>query len=444
MWGREWCRLSVLMEKIVQKTARLAVVGLGYVGLPLAVEKAKAGYRVVGIDRNPARVEALRNGENYIGDVVDADLAALVGAGRLTATVNLAQAGGADCVCLCVPTPLDAHQQPDLRHLEGAVGALLPFLHRDMLVVLESTTYPGTTAERVIPRIERAGFLVGKDVFVAFSPERVDPGNRRYSVKNTPKVVGGATPACTAHAAALYERVLDAPVVQVSSPAVAEMEKLLENVYRNVNIALANELAQLCERMGINVWEVIEAASTKPYGFSAFYPGLGPGGHCIPLDPWYLSWKAREFGFHTTLIEDAGRINDAMPSYCAGRIARMLGRRHQPLRGAKILLLGAAYKADVADARESPAVKLAALLASEGAQIKIVDPLIARVTVGRKKLDTAPQVTPQLLQWADAVVLGAAHACFDYELIAGGAKCIFDTKNAFRGVNAGREQIETL
>jgi UDP-N-acetyl-D-glucosamine dehydrogenase len=444
MLGRGWCRLSALMEKIEGKTARLAVVGLGYVGLPLAVEKAKAGYSVTGIDRNPARVQAVKNGENYIGDVVDADLAALVGQGRLSATVNLAQTSNADCVCLCVPTPLDAHQQPDLRHLEASLGALLPFLHRDMLLVLESTTYPGTTAERIVPRVERAGFAVGRDIFVAYSPERVDPGNRRYSVKNTPKVVGGATRACTAHAAALYERVLEAPVVRVSSPAVAEMGKLLENVYRNVNIALVNELAQLCERMGVSVWEVIEAASTKPYGFSAFYPGLGPGGHCIPLDPWYLSWKAREFGFHTTLIEDAGRINDAMPAYCAGRLARLLGRRGMALRGARILLLGAAYKADVADARESPALKLAVVLLSEGAQLKIVDPFIPQAAAGGRRFHIEPQVTPALLDWADAVVVGAAHSCFDYEAVAAGAKCILDTKNAFAQVKSHRAVIEPL
>lgn len=433
--------MASLLERIASREARMAVVGLGYVGLPLAVEKAKAGYRVTGIERNPARVACVNAGENYIGDVVGEELASLVAEGRLRARTDFSPAGQADCVCLCVPTPLDAHQQPDIRYLTGSLEALGPHLHRDMLLVLESTTYPGTTAEMVAPFVRSRGFVVGQDIFVAFSPERVDPGNRRYSVSNTPKVVGGVTRRCTETAAALYEQVLRAPVLRASSPAVAEMEKLLENTYRNVNIALINELAQLCHRMDISVWEVIEAAATKPYGFSAFYPGLGPGGHCIPLDPWYLSWKAREYGFHTTLLEDAGRINDAMPDYCAGRVASLLSRHGMALHGAKILLLGAAYKADVADSRESAALRLLAALVRSGAEVRYTDPLLPSVPGPGGLLESSP--LEESLGWADVAVLGAAHSAFDYEDIAARAALIFDTKNAFSAVTR-RDNIERL
>ncbi|MEG1849122.1 MAG: nucleotide sugar dehydrogenase [Oscillospiraceae bacterium] len=433
--------MNDLLRRIASREALLTVVGLGYVGLPLAVEKAKAGFRVIGIDRNPTRVEQVNRGENYIGDVVDEELFALAAAGRLRAVGDFSPVDDADCVCLCVPTPLDAHQQPNLQHLIGSLDALAAHLHPGMLLVLESTTYPGTTAELVVPFLTRLGLTVGTDILVAFSPERVDPGNRRYSVRNTPKVVGGVTPACTEAAAALYEAVLDAPVVRVSSPGVAEMEKLLENVYRNVNIALVNELCQLCNKMGISVWEVIEAASSKPYGFAPFYPGMGPGGHCIPLDPWYLSWRAREFGFHTTLIEDAGRINDAMPDYCVRRISGLLSARGKALSGARILLLGAAYKADVADERESPALRLLVLLEREGAQLRCADPLLPEITVNGVRRATEP-LAP-LLDWCDLAVVGAAHRAFDWAEIARRAPLIFDTKNALRSVSA-RETIELL
>ena len=305
--------MASLKEKILAREATLGVIGLGYVGLPLAVEKAKAGFKVIGFDVQKEKVDMVNAGHNYIGDVVNEDLKALVDAGMLRATTDFAAAAQVDCVCICVPTPLDAHQQPDISYVRASTESITPYVHKDMLVVLESTTYPGTTDELVKPILERSGLKCGEDFYLAFSPERVDPGNLIYKTKNTPKVVGGCTPECTEVAAAMYETVLEAPVYKVSSPAIAEMEKILENTYRNVNIGLINELAILCDRMGIDIWEVVDAAKSKPYGFQAFYPGPGLGGHCIPLDPYYLSWKAREYGFHTSMIEASMMVNDRMP-----------------------------------------------------------------------------------------------------------------------------------
>ena len=301
-----------LKEKLLAREATLGVIGLGYVGLPLAVEKAKAGFKVYGFDVQKEKVDMVNAGKNYIGDVVNEDLEALVKAGQLVATANFADAAKCDCVCICVPTPLDAHQQPDISYVRSSTESIMPYVHKDMLVVLESTTYPGTTEELCKPILEKSGLKCGEDFYLAFSPERVDPGNLIYKTKNTPKVVGGCTPKCTEIAAAMYETVLEAPVYKVSSPAIAEMEKILENTYRNVNIGLINELAILCDRMGINIWEVIDAAKSKPYGFQAFYPGPGLGGHCIPLDPYYLSWKAREYGFHTSMIEASMMVGAAL------------------------------------------------------------------------------------------------------------------------------------
>ncbi len=435
--------MSELLTKIRSKTARLAVVGLGYVGLPLALEKAAAGYEVCGVDRDEKRVRTVLDKTASVAGISADALQKAFSCGRFGAGSDFDVISSCDAVCLCVPTPLDGHGAPDLSDLDAALACVVPRLKKGSLLILESTTYPGTTAERVAPAVERAGLRVGEDVLVAYSPERVDPGNLRWTVKNTPKVVGGMTDACAEAAAALYESVLDAPVVRVSSPAAAELEKLLENVYRNVNIALVNELAQLCERLNVSVWEVIAAAKTKPYGFSAFYPGLGPGGHCIPLDPWYLAWKAREYGFHTSLIENAGRINDEMPLYIVRRVTKNLSRRGIALNGARILLLGAAYKADVADARESPAVRLAALLEEEGARVTISDPLLGSVTVAGRERVCRRLPTPSVVHAHDIVVVGAAHACFDRRMIAAHAKAIFDTKNAFAEITS-RENIELL
>ena len=334
-----------LLDKINNREMKVGVIGLGYVGLPLAVEKAKAGFKTVGFDIQEEKVNLVNNGENYIGDVVGSDLSRLVDEGYLMATSDFSFIKGMDFIAICVPTPLDRHQQPDISFVKDSAAEVARYLTKDTIVVLESTTYPGTTRELVKPILEQgSGLECGKDFYLAFSPERVDPGNLIYKTKNTPKVVGGIGKDATETAAAMYRAVLDGEVLEVSSPDVAEMEKILENTYRNINIALVNELAQLCQEMGINVWEVIDAAKTKPYGFQAFYPGPGLGGHCIPLDPYYLSWKAREFGFHTSMIESSMMINDKMPGYCVERAGKILNRMGKPLKGSKVLVLGVAYK----------------------------------------------------------------------------------------------------
>jgi len=329
-----------LLEKIENKTAVIGVVGLGYVGLPLAVEKAKAGYKVIGFDIQQKRVDMVNKGQNYIGDVVDKELADLVKEGKISATTDYSKISIVDAVAICVPTPLDKYKQPDISYVVNSTREIAKYLHKGMLIVLESTTYPGTTEEVVKPILEESGLKCGEDFFLAFSPERVDPGNKVYNTKNTPKVVGGVTKTCTEIAARLYENVLEGEVFKVSSPRVAEMEKILENTFRNINIALVNEMAILCERMNIDIWEVIEAAKTKPYGFMAFYPGPGLGGHCIPIDPFYLTWKAREYDYHTRLIEIAGEINNYMPEYVVERVMKILNKFKKPLNGSKILILG--------------------------------------------------------------------------------------------------------
>ncbi|NLB21480.1 MAG: nucleotide sugar dehydrogenase, partial [Clostridium sp.] len=350
--------MNTIKEKLKNKTAVLGVIGLGYVGLPLAVEKAKAGYMTIGFDVQKSKVEMVNSGENYIGDVVNEDLSEIVSSGKLRATEDISEVANADCVCICVPTPLDIYQQPDISYVESSAKSILPYLHKDMLIVLESTTYPGTTEELLKPILESTGLKCGVDFFLAFSPERVDPGNLIYKTKNTPKVVGGITKECTDVAAALYESILDVPIHKVSSPAIAEMVKISENTYRNVNIGLVNELAMLCHKMGINFWEVIDAAKSKPYGFQAFYPGPGLGGHCIPLDPYYLSWKAREYGFHTSMIESSMMVNDRMPEYCVERASKMLNSAKKPMNGSKVLIIGVAYKQNIDDYRESPAIRV--------------------------------------------------------------------------------------
>ncbi|MBP3200332.1 MAG: nucleotide sugar dehydrogenase, partial [Lachnospiraceae bacterium] len=375
--------MSNLKEKILNKTATLGVCGLGYVGLPLAVEKAKAGYKVIGFDVQNEKVELVNSGKNYIGDVVDSDLEKLVKDGRLKATENFEEVASCDCVCICVPTPLDIHQEPDITYVKSSTESVAKYLHKDMLVVLESTTYPGTTEELLKPILEKAsGLKCGVDFYLAFSPERVDPGNLVYKTKNTPKVVGGCTPTCTDIAATMYECILEAPIHRVSSPAIAEMEKILENTYRNINIGLVNELARLCHKMNISIWEVIDAAKSKPYGFQAFYPGPGLGGHCIPLDPYYLTWKAREYGFHTTLIENSMVINDSQPAYVVERAMHILNEYKKAINGAKVLVLGVAYKQDIDDYRESPAIRVIEELKKVGADIKYYDPYISKFKDG--------------------------------------------------------------
>ncbi|MEE1277850.1 MAG: nucleotide sugar dehydrogenase [Acutalibacteraceae bacterium] len=436
--------MSTLKEKILNKTATLGVCGLGYVGLPLAVEKAKAGFKVLGFDVQETKVNMVNNGENYIGDVVNEDLKAIVDSGNLRATTDFSAVASCDCVCIAVPTPLDRHQQPDISYVKSSTESIAPYLHKDMLVVLESTTYPGTTEELLKPILENAsGLKCGKDFYLAFSPERVDPGNLIYKTKNTPKVVGGCTPECTEVAATMYEMVLEAPVHRVSSPAVAEMEKILENTYRNINIGLVNELAILCNRMGISIWEVVDAAKSKPYGFQAFYPGPGLGGHCIPLDPYYLSWKAREYGFHTSMIESSMMVNDKMPEYCVERTMHILNTHKKAINGAKVLVLGVAYKQDIDDYRESPAIRVIEELNKVGADVKYFDPWVSEFKENGVSMKGEPELTEKLLSDADIVLVTAAHTNVDYDFVQKHAKAVFDTKNAMKNVK-NRDNIEVL
>jgi UDP-N-acetyl-D-glucosamine dehydrogenase len=432
-----------IKDKIIQKQSVLGVIGLGYVGLPLAVEKAKAGYKTIGFDIQKEKVDNVNKGINYIGDVVNEDLKKLVESGFLSATSDFAQVAKADTICICVPTPLDQYQQPDISYVKSAAESILPHLHKDMLIILESTTYPGTTRELILPILERSGLKCGKDFYLAFSPERVDPGNLLYKTKNTPKVVGGITPQCTDIAATLYESILQAPVHRVSSPEVAEMEKILENTYRNINIGLINELAILCNRMGINIWEVIDAAKTKPFGFQAFYPGPGLGGHCIPLDPYYLAWKAREFGFHTSMIESSMMINDRMPEYTVERAGKILNRFQKPINGSKILILGVAYKQDIDDYRESPALRVIEILEHAGAKVSYFDPYISKyiekghIKLGLKNLDE------KSLKDSDLVIITTGHTSIDYSIVQKYSQYIFDTKNAMKKLQI-RANIELL
>jgi len=432
-----------LREKLIRKTAILGVVGLGYVGLPLAVEKAKAGYKTIGFDIQKEKVDLVNRGINYIGDVVNEDLEKLVADKLLVATTDFAQVANADCVCICVPTPLDEHQQPDISYVKASAESIVPYMHKDMLIVLESTTYPGTTEELLKPILEQSGLKCGEDFYLAFSPERVDPGNLIYKTKNTPKVVGGVTSECTEIAAIMYENILEAPIHRVSSPAVAEMEKILENTYRNINIGLVNELAILCNKMGINVWEVIDAAKSKPYGFQAFYPGPGLGGHCIPLDPYYLSWKAREYGFHTSMIESSMMINDRMPEYCVERASKILNKFKKSLNGSKILVLGVAYKQDIDDYRESPALRVIEELEKEGAEVNFYDPYVQEYRKDGVVKIGEPELTAELIGTADLVVITTAHSNVDYSFIQQNAKFVFDTKNAMKNV-LNRNNIELL
>lgn len=433
----------MVQKKLEQKTALLGVIGLGYVGLPLAVEKAMAGYKVIGFDIQPQKVDMVNNGINYIGDVVDEDLKTIVEQGMLSATVDFGRINELDAVSICVPTPLDRYQQPNISYVKSTAETIAKYMHKDMLIVLESTTYPGTTEELVKPILESTGLKCGEDFYLAFSPERVDPGNLIYNTKNTPKVVGGITPTCTEIAATLYKNILEADVFKASSPAVAEMEKILENTYRNINIGLINELAILCDKMKINIWEVIEAAKTKPYGFQAFYPGPGLGGHCIPLDPYYLSWKAREYGFHTSMIESSMMINDRMPEYCVERAGRILNTVKKPLNGSRVLVLGVAYKQDINDYRESPALKVIEHLDERGAEVIFYDPYIEEYRHEGKVRKGENALTRDLIQSADLVMVTTAHTTVDYDFVQQHAKLVFDTKNAMKNVRE-RHNIEVL
>ena len=445
--GRGDCLMALkdeLLGKIASRSLSVGVVGLGYVGLPLAVEKAKAGFHTVGFDVQARKVEMVNQGHNYIGDVVNADLEALVKSGMLHATSDFSEVATLDFIAICVPTPLDAHQQPDISYVKSSAEAVAAHLRRGAMVVLESTTYPGTTEEYLLTILEQgSGLECGVDFYLGFSPERVDPGNLIYKTKNTPKVVGAIGAEAQEVIAAVYRAVLSSEVFVVSSPRVAEMEKILENTYRNVNIGLVNELAMLCHKMDINLWEVIAAASTKPYGFQAFFPGPGLGGHCIPLDPYYLSWKAREYGFHTSMIESSMMINDRMPEYCADRMAELLNQRALAVRNSKVLQLGMAYKQDIDDFRESPAIEVNRILRQRGAQVQYYDPYLPEFTAKGEHYVGLQELTDAAIAEADIVVITTAHTNVDYLRVQRLAKCVFDTKNAMRSV-AARENIFLL
>lgn len=433
-----------LLKKIENRTIVAGVVGLGYVGLPLAVEKAKAGFKTIGFDVQAAKVDMVNAGKNYIGDVVDSDLAELVKSGMFKATTDFSFVKDVDFIAICVPTPLDKHQEPDISYVRSSAEAIAKYLRPGTMVVLESTTYPGTTEELIKPILEKgSGLVCGKDFYLGFSPERVDPGNLIYKTKNTPKVVGAVGEDAAEVISAMYRAVLESDIYTVSCPAVAEMEKILENTYRNINIGLVNELGRLCHKMGISVWEVIDAAKSKPYGFQAFYPGPGLGGHCIPLDPYYLTWKAREFGFHTTLIENSMVINDGQPEYCVERAMHILNRHKKAINGAKVLILGVAYKQDIDDYRESPAIRVIEELEKVGAEVCYYDPWVSSYKEKGEVKYSEPVLTEELLKSADLVMVTCAHSNVDYAFVQQHATAIFDTKNVMKDVTP-RDNIEVL
>lgn len=435
---------ETVLRKISERTIVAGVIGLGYVGLPLAVEKAKAGFKTIGFDVQQKKVDMVNSGHNYIGDVVDSDLALLVKNGRLSATDDFSFVKDVDFIAICVPTPLDKHQEPDISYVRDAAVAIAKYLRQGTMVVLESTTYPGTTEELIKPILEKgSGLKCGEDFYLGFSPERVDPGNLIYKTKNTPKVVGAIGETAKEVISAMYEAVLDGEIYTVSSPAIAEMEKILENTYRNINIGLINEMGRLCHEMGISIWEVIDAAKTKPYGFQAFYPGPGLGGHCIPLDPYYLTWKAREYGFHTTLIENSMVINDGQPEYCVERAMHILNRYKKAINGAKVLILGVAYKQDIEDYRESPAIRVIEELKEVGADVQYYDPWVPEYHKDGDIVQGLEKISSEIVKEYDLVMITTAHTNVDYEMVQKNAKVIFDTKNVMKNLK-DRENIEVL
>lgn len=419
-----------LQSRILDRTARVGVVGLGYVGLPLAVEFARAGFEVIGIDVQESKVDQFNRGRSYIKDVKNSLLQPLVESGKLRATTDFSIIRELDTVDICVPTPLRKTKDPDMSYVVGATDAIAEHLHSGLLVMLESTTYPGTTEELVLPKLQASGLSVGEDFFVCFSPERVDPGNPNFKTSNIPKVVGGITRTCTQLGALFYQQALET-VVPVSSTRVAEMVKLLENTFRMINIGLANEMALMCDRMNIDVWEVIDAAATKPFGFMPFYPGPGLGGHCIPIDPFYLSWKSKEAGIEARFIELAGYINGRMPEFVVEKIQNALNDASKPVRGSRIHVLGAAYKRDIDDVRESPALDIMLLLKRRGALVTFSDPYVPRIEIDGARFET--QELLSAVEAADCVVIVTDHSGIDYRAVVERSKLILDTRNTLRG-----------
>ena len=425
------CAVS-LLERFTNRTARVGVIGLGYVGLPLALRFSEAGFRVIGFDIDQAKADAINSGRSYFLHIPDAAVAA-ARARCFEATTQVSRAAEADALIICVPTPLTASREPDLSFVINTVESILPYLRAGQLISLESTTYPGTTEEELKPRIEQLGFKVGEDIFLCFSPEREDPGNPHFTTRNIPKICGGATSACLEAGVALYSQAVD-KVVPVSSTRAAEMTKLLENIHRSVNIGLVNEMKIIADRMDIDILEVIRAAATKPFGFVPYYPGPGLGGHCIPIDPFYLTWKARQYGLHTRFIELAGEINSAMPHWVIGKVVDALNERRKPLNGSRVLVLGIAYKKNVDDMRESPAVELMSLLAARGARVEYSDPhvpVFPRMRKYRFELESVP-VSSETLSQYDAVLIATNHDAFDYDMIREHAQLVVDTRGVYR------------
>src|ERR1700683_4814862 len=420
---------ELLAAKIRSKTARVGVVGLGYVGLPLAVEYAQAGFNVTGIDLSAGKAARINAGDSYIGDVASAVVAPLVASGKLRATTDFSVIRNLDTVNICVPTPLRKTKDPDMSYIIAACEEIAKYLHPGMLVILESTTYPGTTDELVLPMLERSGLKVGEDFFLCFSPERIDPGNPKYHTRNIPKAVGGITPACTEMGCLFYSQALET-VVPLSSTSVAEMVKLLENTFRMINIGLVNEMALMCDRMGINVWEVIDAAATKPFGFMPFYPGPGLGGHCIPIDPFYLSWKTKQAGIEARFIELAGYINGQMPHFVVDKVQNALNDASKPVKGSHIHVMGVAYKRNIDDMRESPALDVIMLLMKRGARLTYRDPFVPSVRLDGHEL--CAQDPASMSAQADCVGIVTAHQSFDYAALVSSARLIVDTRNALK------------
>ncbi len=431
-----------LEKKIKNRTAVVGIIGMGYVGLPLAVELGRENFKVIGIDISVNKVNLINSGKSDIDDVKDKDLKPLVKAGKIKATIDFAGLKKIDCVAICVPTPLSKTKDPDVSYILAGVSQVQEYLHPGQLVILESTTSPGTTEELILPMLEETGLKVGQDFFLAFSPERVDPGNKRFTTKNTPRVVGGITPWCTKIAKLFYEQTIS-QAVPVSSTKSAEMVKLLENTFRSVNIGLVNEVALMCDRLKIDVWEIIDAANTKPFGFMPFYPGPGLGGHCIPIDPHYLSWKLKSLNYYARFIQLAGDINSRMPEYVVERINRALNGNEKSLKGSRILVLGVAYKKDIKDVRESPALDVIKLLQNAGAKVEYNDPYVPSIRMDDSEMKSV-KLTRRLLQDSDCVAILSDHSAYDYDLIVRNAPLVMDTRNATKNVKKNREKIVKL
>lgn len=433
---------ETLLERISSREAKVGIVGLGYVGLPLAVEFAEAGFSVIGVDVSEAKVQQLKRGESYIADIPTERLKPLVESGKLCASTSYADLRAADSVSICVPTPLRKTKDPDMSYVIESVNAIVDVCHEGMLIILESTTYPGTTEEIILPRLAEKGFRAGEDVFVAFSPERIDPGNVSFGVRNTPKVVGGVTPHCTEVTVALYSTAIN-QIVPVSSPTAAEMVKLLENTFRAVNIGLVNEMALMSDKLGVDVWEVIKAASSKPFGFMPFYPGPGLGGHCIPIDPLYLSWKLKTLNYTARFIELASEINTSMPLYVIDKVSDALNDESKAVRGSKIVVLGVAYKRDVDDVRESPALDVISLLEKRGAKIVFHDPHVAQVRLEDEAIMKRTDYSDALLESADCVVIVTDHGAYDWQHVLDHSRLVVDTRHA-TAANTGRARVVML